>query len=446
MYSLSSSVGRVGGGGPSRARGEMRHAASFDHGFVSTSPLRSFTAPTTHHPPPPQQKHDFFSPQQPYHHIHTHQAGVLVQPSSAFELLAAKVSGQQQQPTVVDKTARRLFTADTSGDVTTNPPHSESVVPTSLQGIFSQVLTSTADSTTTSSNPPLAATTNGAAGDDDLPLKVISLEQVEKQMVADVPSPVSINPLTLFGGGGGSGVSSTAPSTSTQPLPSSSSSATVAAKPQTVLLQPSAFMPNTANSTTTTAANPNPSVSSVGISIEPPSPVVAPGVVFANGGSTPLSNLKAQLLPESVTPPSAVSAAFPDQFFPPIPPIMHSPGMRAAPVSRVNQPQRPQPQQQSRGEPSSLVSTTTTSAHLVAQTSAAVRQGAGKPSQQIASTAVSTTEEQRRPPQSTPQRHTSQSTPSVSYWIHVRVPLGCVGPTVPTYLCTLQVLLCSIVI
>ena len=398
VCNLSSSVG---GGVGGRARGEMRHAASFDHGFMSTSPQRSFTAPTGH----PQQ-HDFFSPQQP----HQNQDHQVVQSSPAFDLLAAKVSGQQQrrqQQPIVDKTVRRLFTADTSSDVTSNPAHSESV-PTSLQSIFSQVSTSTADSTT-NSNPPLAAT-NGGTGSDDLPLKVISLEQVEKQMVADVPSPVSINPLTLFGGSSsGVTVSSTAPSLATQP-PSTSATAkpSEASLQHHVLLQPSAFMPSTANSATVI----NPSVNSVAISVEPPSPVVAPGPVFVNGGSTPSSNLKARLLPET-TPPSAGSGALKDHFFPPIPPIMHSPGMRAAPVSHVNQPQHPQPQQQLRGEPSSLVSTTTSAPHI-AQTSAAVGQGAGKPSQQISSTTATT--EERRPPQSTPQRYSSQSTPSVSYY------------------------------
>ena len=397
MYNLSSSVG--GGGGP-RARGEMRHAASFDHGFTNTtSPLRSFTAPTTTH-----QQYDFFSPQQ------------VQQPSSAFELLAAKVSGQQQlqqrqqQLPMMDKAVRRLFTADTSSGATLNPPLLESV-PTSLQSIFSQVSTSTADSTT-NSNPPLAAA-NGT-GSDDLPLKVISLEQVEQQMVADVPSPVSINPLTLFSGS--VTVSSAAPYTSIQP---SSSSAITAAKPSEasqqhhVLLQPSAFLANAADGTTVV----NPPVSSVAISIEPPSPVVAPGTILANGGSTPSSNLKAQLFPEGTTPPPSVAtAANQDQFFPPIPPVMHSPGMRAAPVSRVNQPKPSQPQQQSREEPSSLVSTAVSAPH-VAQNSAAITvslKGAGKPSQQISSTTTTTTIEERRPPQTTPQRYSSQSTPSVS--------------------------------
>ena len=348
----------------------------------------------------------------------------MVQPSSAFERLAAEVSGQQQQQQpVVDKTVRRLFTADTSHDVVTSQPlHSGGSVATSLQSIFSQVSTSTADSTTTDSNPPLQAT------GDVLPLKVISLEQVEKQIVADVPSPVSINPLTLFGGGSnGGGVSSIAPS-----LPISTSSVTTGAKPSEasqqyrILLQPSAFMPSTV-SVTASVGNPNPSVSSVAISIEPPTPVVAPGPIFANGGggsgSTPSSNLKAQLLPESATPPSAVSSGV---VFPSIPPLMHSPGMRAAPVSRVNhhtkQPPQPQPQQQTRGEPSSLVTTTASSVPRVTQ-SAVSQVGAGKPSQQISSTT-----EERRPPQATPQRYSSQSTPSVSLSLSLslvsRIELG----------------------
>ena len=418
-----SATGGGGGGGSGRVRGEMRHAASFDHGFMSgTSPLRSFTAPTTHHHPQQQaHQHDFFSPQQLPHH--QSQQVVVVQPSSVFERLAAEVSGQQQQQQqpVVDKTVRRLFTADTSHDVVTS--HSGGSVPTSLQSIFSQVSASTADSTTTdSTNPPLGATTGG--GGDVLPLTVISLEQVEKQIVADVPSPISINPLTLFSGGSnGSGVSSIAPS-----LPISTSSSATGAKlseasqQYRILLQPSAFMPSTV-SVTTSIGNPNPSVSSVAISIEPPTPVVAPGPTFANGGdggsggTTPSSNLKAQLLPESATPPSAVSSSV---AFPPIPPLMHSPGMRAAPVSRVNhhpkQPAQPQPQQQTRGEPSSLVTTTASLVPRGVQpTVTAVSQvGAGKPSRQISSTT-----EERRPPQATPQRYSSQSTPSVSLSLSV---------------------------
>ena len=396
-YNLSSSVG----GGGRRARGEMRHAVSFDHGLSSTSPLRSFTAPTQQFSmglQQQQQLNDFFSPQ--------HQ---MPGPSSAFELLAAQVSGQQngqkQQPPLMDKTVRRLFTPDTSSDATSKPPHSESV-PTSLQSIFSQVSTSTADSTT-NSNSPIGAGT-ASAGSDTLPLTVISLEQVEKQMVEDVPSPVSINPLALFSGGGGGAASPSAvPSTTTQPpKPATTSAAkpgTEATSQQHVLLQPSAFMPNTTSGGATVV---NPSVNSVAIAIEPPSPMAAPGPIIANGGSTPTSsNLKAQLLPENSMPPAA--SAVQGQFFPPIPPLMHSPGMRAAPVSRVNQP-LPKPQQQSMGgEPSSLVSTTVSAPH-VAQTSATATsqqvQGAGKPSQR----------QERPPPQSTPQRHSSQSTPSVS--------------------------------
>ena len=423
-------AGTGSGSGSGRTRGEMRHAASFDHGFMSgTSPLRSFTAPTTHHHHPQQQQqhhqgHDFFSPQQLPHH--QNQQVVVVQPSSAFERLAAEVSGQQQQQPVVDKTVRRLFTADTSYDVVTSQPlHSGGSVPTSLQSIFSQVSTSTADSTTTNSNPSHGATTGGGSG-DVLPLKVISLEQVEKQIVADVPSPVSINPLTLFSGGSnGSSVSSIAPSL---PVSTSSAKPSEASQQYRILLQPSAFMPSTV-SVTTSAGNPNPSVSSVAISIEPPTPMVAPGPIFANGsggsgtGSTPSSNLKAQLLPESATPPSAVSNSV---AFPSIPPLMHSPGMRAAPVSRVNhhpkQPPQPQPQQQTRGEPSLLVTTTAASlAPRVAQpTVTAVSQvGAGKPSQQISSTT-----EERRPPQATPQRYSSQSTPSVSHTLSLCLSLS----------------------
>ena len=411
---LSSSVGapvpRARGGG-------MRHAVSFDQGFVGGSPLRSYTAP---------QASDNSQNQS----------------SPAFELLAAQLGGQQllhrqlqEQP--MDKTARRLFSPDTSTSVTTTASHV--ITPKALFSISESVPTSlfsqgtSADSTTTlnslaSVDQGDGVSSSGGGGGGVLPLKVISLEQVEKQMVEDVPSPpVSVNPLTIF--------SSTALPASTH-FPTASTGKSLASSQegasfepnQHVLLQPSAFVASSGSSPSVTSAHrivllqgsntalnqqglpqsfstggvrsPAPPVTSVAISIEPPSPVVDLNTGFttsSGGGSS---------LPHHVQ----------EQFFPAIPPLVHSPGMRAAPVSTVP----PTQPVQSRREPSSL---TTTTASATAQPSSTTRQsraqqsvtqtvtpkGAGKLSQHVSSTV----EEMPQLP-STPSRYFSQSTPSVS--------------------------------
>ena len=392
---LSSSVGgpgprtRVGGGGG------MRHAVSFDQGFVS--PLRSYTAP---------QVNDYNNPPS----------------SSAFEFLAAKVSRQPSlpaQPHQMDKTVRRLFSPDTSlttaGGVAMSKGHLSESVPTSLHSIFSQV--SSADST--SPLAPLVEQNQGVGG-GVLPLKVISLEQVEKQMVEDVPSPpFSLNPLSLFS-------STTAQSSSTHTLPPSSS--------QQLLLQPSAFMTGTHTPTVTSTQpvssqsshttpglnqqglpqfhtpgggiNPNPTPA---VSVEPPSPVISLAPLFANvsGTASPPTAMKAPQFPGK--------SASPDQTFPAIPPLMHSPGMRAAPVSRQQQP--------SRGEPSSLVTTTAsarvqTSSTTPTKKTVAGSKKSGKLSQQVSSTKETVT--QVLP--TTPPKYTSQSTPSVRHsMLHIEV-------------------------
>ena len=390
---LSSSVG--GPGPRTRGGGGMRHAVSFDQGFVS--PLRSYTAP---------QVNDYNNPPS----------------SSAFDLLAAKVSGQPSlpaQPHQMDKTVRRLFSPDTSlttagGVAMSKGPLSESV-PTSLHSIFSQV--SSADST--SPLAPLVEQSQGG-GSGVLPLKVISLEQVEKQMVEDVPSPpVSLNPLSLFS-------STTSQSSSTHTLPPSFS--------QQLLLQPSAFMTGTHTPTVTStqpvssqSSHTTPGLNQQGlpqfhtpggvvipnptpaVSVEPPSPVISLAPLFANvsGTASPPTAMKAPQFPGK--------SAAPDQTFPAIPPLMHSPGMRAAPVSRQQQPLR--------GEPSSLVTTTASSRVQTLSTTptkktVAGSKKSGKLSQQVSSTKETVT--QVLP--STPPKYTSQSTPSVRHsMLHIEV-------------------------
>ena len=366
--SLSSSVS--GGSTGSRMRGEMRHAVSFDQGF---SPLRSYTVPQS----------------QPQHH---HQPLPTLSSSSAFELLAAQVSGQQQQP--VDNTVRRLFSPDTSVEVTSKV-QGESA-PTSLQSIFSQVTSASS----TSSNQ--SVTEHGSV----LPLKMISLEQVEKQMVEDVPSPVSLNPLALFGGKSSHMVSTSSASTNQSGSLESN---------QRVLLQPSAFMSNTSSqpSGPNDLTGVNPPVNSVAISVEPPSPMVAPDATLYS--SAPGNTLKGRHFPKSSAPPQPLVQ---DQFFPPIPPLMHSPGMRAAPVSHVN-PQQHQ-QQQPRGEPSSLGASTASAYPPSTQTELPPLITQPKTTKELNQQVSSTTDERphNKPElQSTPQRflsQSSQSTPSVS--------------------------------
>lgn len=389
---LSSSVG---GPGPRTRGGGMRHAMSFDQAY--TSPVRSFTAP---------QVGDY--------HSQTYQ-----QPTSAFEMLAAKVSGQlppQQQPQpplpLSDKTARRLFSPDTTGSAAQDVTVSTGGVPTSLHTILSQV--STADSTTTPNQFVSSAGGTGGGSNGVLPLKVISLEQVEKQMVEDVPSPpVSVNPLSLF-------TSTTLQQSSAHSLSSSTAKSSISSmqgtpSPQQLLLQPSAFMTSTNAATVTHAPHLVSSQSShsalnqqgvphsyatggvnqsVAISVEPPSPVVNLGPIFASEVS-PLPGKSAPVIQ--------------DHSFPAIPPLMHSPGMRAVPVSQVP----PQPQGL-KGEPSSLATTTASARSQPSSTTQTklpniTSQTSGNMSQQ-----VSTSKEERPQLPSTPTKVSSQSTPSVS--------------------------------
>ena len=359
----------------------MRHAVSFDQGL---SPVRSYTSP------------------QPYDHLQR------LQPSSAFERLAAQVNGHSHG----DKTVRRLFSPDMSVVNEATPmPHPPVGVPSSLQSIFSQV-TSAADSTTPVGAVPAVGTSGGV-----LPLKVISLEQVEKQIVEDVPSPpVSINPLAIFGVGGPfSGPPPQPPSGQPQQVVSHDSS-------QHRLLQPSAFMSsgdstNTHHHVTSTSqtsitapkqqgltlnyASGNAS-QAVAISVEPPSPVVNLGTTFSSSGTTVLPKT-------SQFPGNSAPIVAQDQYFPAIPPLMHSPGMRAAPVSSRS---RQQQQPKSRGEPSSLA-TTTASANV--QPSSTTQTTPSKTSGKLSQQGVPSEEEKAVVLPSTPQKYTSQPAASVSH-------------------------------
>ena len=203
--------------------------------------------------------------------------------------------------------ARRLFdTAPEGGSSSSNTPPS-------LQTLFSQSL------------PPQGS---GGVATGDLSrisaptshFQPMSLAEIEKQMSEEVPSPDATKPFSL-------------PRSSS--LSASQSSTTVPTSLQ-VLLQPSAF---SATHTQESATPP-----STHYTVAGPHPMSTPH--RASSRSIPHShNTGPSTVALTVEPPSPVLSHHPttsrSSVFPDAPPLMHSPGMRAAPVqSQLAQKQR----------------------------------------------------------------------------------------------------------
>ena len=210
------------------------------------------------------------------------------------------------------KMARKLFSPDLSGDDLPSQISTllSSSTPSTLQTLFSQA--SIADSGSKASLSVSSSSTTL------LPLKAISLVEIEKQLKAEVPSPESITFVSKEG-----------------PLSASQ-------EQLKVLLQPSAFVTVGSTGSMTSEATVNSSTHSYSTST--PSNRSLP--LTHTMDDTPVSSL--QPLTVSVQPPTPVAShTFPlsalggmlqsqlasPQSFPPIPPLMHSPGMKAAPVT-----------------------------------------------------------------------------------------------------------------
>ena len=300
-----------------RQRGQLQHASSFSsktHTIKDTEkPLKEHNGslPSSRSTSPfsttPQKKH-----------------------SGVSEL--SPDSGNPDPNQVV----RKLFSPDTASGDREHPPNTSSYTPRTLQTLFSQA------STTTGGSVGIPQTTSASIEcSGSLPLNALSLTEIENQMKAEVPSPERTATFTHF-----SSTAKTQPATTTGSINHTSSD-----EKTQVLLQPSAFVtapPNTAVNTQhmTTAAtmdstyspskgvrqyqnvttsgvkiysappvshsNLQPSTSeSVSVLVEPPSPVV----------------IRSQSSGTFMSPPAHIPPSFPA-----IPPLMHSPGMKAAPI------------------------------------------------------------------------------------------------------------------
>lgn len=243
-----------------------------------------------------------------------------------------------------DMVSKKLFSPDPSS-VTTYSTRSATVratspTPSTLRTLFSQASTgSTSTFIGSSSFPP--------------PLKAISLAEVENQMKVEVPSPESVNPVSLFGSS----------------AKSESGARITSEERQQLLLQPSAFTAvslasleqqalSGTHSSSASTVGPSISVSQssseisrettppprlpaailtavqpVAISVQPPTPIVTE--------SYPLS-----------APSGFITQVSSPQAFPAIPPLINSPGMRAAPlVNHKQQPVEEEKQMKAKGRP-----------------------------------------------------------------------------------------------
>lgn len=220
--------------------------------------------------------------------------------------------------------ARKLFSPERLEDEATTPTATcaaSLTTPSTLETLFSQV------SAHGLSSSVGAATSNASSSKGPLPLQAISLAEIESQLKAEVPSPDAANLSETF-----------------ILLSKDSSREGSAQEAKQVLLQPSAFSVATSGSssssesvsppcsgrhTVTSTARPHP----VGITVEPPTPVAShsQGLLFMATPTAPGPGLSH----------SHIVTSPPTNPFPPIPPLMHSPGMKAAPIAtQASQPTR----------------------------------------------------------------------------------------------------------
>lgn len=171
---------------------------------------------------------------------------------------------------------RKLF-SQTVGD-----PHSSNTPHTNVKSNLSQSLNIQSSDSSVGS----------------LPLRAISLDEVEKQMTAEVASPDSNIPFSLLNS---TTINSVVPLSQSTP-----------SEQTQLLFQPSMF--NSAVLSQNVAQT-----QSVSISVKPPTPITIQ--------SFP------QTKPIVLSTPLFEHTSTPNQSFPPIPPLMHSAGMKAAPIT-----------------------------------------------------------------------------------------------------------------
>ena len=234
-----------------------------------------------------------------------------------------------------NRIVRKLFGPDSTSEDCEPAPATSSTSSDTLQSLFSQ-------SSGESERVPNVASAD--KGSELLQLKAISLAEIEQQMKAEAPSPERTIPFALF--------HSTA---QTQPDAHSGHDQHVSLGERTqVLLQPSAFvttpLSTSVNSPQVTTAitteyvhSPSQGVHQLARNVST-SPVQSSTSPVGHSHPLPSTRGSVSIL---VAPPSPVvtqncsSGTFMSpsahthltQSFPPIPPLMHSPGMKAAPIA-----------------------------------------------------------------------------------------------------------------
>ena len=267
---------------------------------------------------------------------------------------ALHVDGTEENDTG-SNLVRRLFVSDPSNATAHPPPPSSSSTSslTALQSLFSRP-SSTGASQPTASGPP--------------PLRAMSLAELERQMKEEALSPDGVNPLVSLGLIPWATTTTAGPAThGASTVSAAGSSAGSAAVTRSVsvddgakLLQPSAFSASAKTvppsgtpqrSDTAPVVSLSASLGSAALSIlSPPrsftSPATLPPTISADSLSisvqppSPSVSLNSLLTPStSARQSKSVGFSCPQSppSFPPIPPLMLSPGMRAAPVKNPPQ-------------------------------------------------------------------------------------------------------------
>ena len=278
-------------------KGRLHHAASFDQG--RGYPVNRENSPTNSQSSSPYKsgtgsqkggaKPQKVVAQKQQKHI----------PFGVYETLVTQVweekndqteKHQVQSPSKEhgNRIVKKLFSSE-ERDI--QPSAATTTMSVTLQSIFSQ-----ANASSVSYSGPQIGLPHQSMAKRPLPLEAVSLDEIEKQIVAEVPSPEVVNPPMGF-------------NVQTQ-------------VGENILLQPSVFTSTVSGiqmgvkNTESTSSGSHKATSNgegmISLTVEPPSPVVAQSQNLAS---------------------SLGSVLLQPQAFPSIPPVIHSPGMRAPPIS-----------------------------------------------------------------------------------------------------------------
>ena len=259
-------------------------------------------------------------PSQTSGNSHTHRgvSGSIEKSRSAFSPIhgSTQAASSNTKPTSSPSLAKKLFAESENTDSTTHVEMPDTVP--ALKSLFAKAASFSYSS---SQAPPPPATTSGAG---KLVLtKAVSLAEIEKQMSMEAPSPTTKSQ-QVFSMSAGSVVACDSDSSVSSPSSFSSSSS---ADQHSSLLQPSMFLSSSASTLPSSLPTSNSMTavsSNIHMTVQPPTPV----------GPLPSSSHDTRV-------PAATTIT---QMFPSIPPLVHSPGMRAAPLSSSKHPvARPSP-------------------------------------------------------------------------------------------------------